>query len=83
MYTHTHTHLHTHTHRIHIRASPSWVLCLCTAVSSRLQCNQQNNASVEAWCRGRFSQGLQYVFAVQLQQAFDNDVNIYRQLACQ
>ncbi|KAK7097623.1 uncharacterized protein [Littorina saxatilis] len=59
---------------------------LCQAfqgVSDRLQCVDQNNGSMEAWCKGRFSQGLQYVFAVQLQQAFNNDANIYRQLACQ
>ncbi|XP_076468355.1 uncharacterized protein LOC143299111 [Babylonia areolata] len=52
-------------------------------ISSRVQCTQQNNASVERWCHDRFSQGQQYVFAVRSQRAFDNDVNVYRELACQ
>lgn len=52
-------------------------------LGSRLQCAQQNNGTLEAWCRARFSQGMQYVFAMQMQKAFGDEPNVYKELACQ
>jgi hypothetical protein len=44
---------------------------------------QQDNRTLAAFCQARFSQGMQYVFAVQLQRAFEEEPDIYSSLACQ
>lgn len=58
---------------------------LCQAFqgrSSNLQCMQQNNATLEEWCRVRFSQGMHYVFGLQLQPRQKFDVEVFKTLAC-